>query len=134
MDSEMVEVAEAADPAKEFEADEPAEELEGDEPVEGTAVDGHADQFEVEWFVEGAEAEQGVDIVGWRRSGNSSKKRASSVVLEYQKIGILDQYRSCMVSPPSVEETIAENGKLVDQRGMFHQYCEACIHMASLVY
>jgi hypothetical protein len=43
---------------------------------------------------------------------------------------ISDRYQS--YKELIAEGSFAENGKLVDQLGTYHQYFEACIHMASL--
>jgi hypothetical protein len=45
-------------------------------------------------------------------------------------LAISDLYQSYMEL--IAEENFAENGKLVDQHGTYHQCFEACIHRASL--
>lgn len=52
---------------------------------------------------------------------------------ENQSISISDRYQSYKEQEPIVEGNSAGTGKLVGQCGNYHQYCEACIHMASLL-
>ena len=47
-------------------------------------------------------------------------------------IAISDRYQNYMGL--IAEGSFAENGKLVDQHGTYHQCFEACIHMASLAW
>jgi hypothetical protein len=104
------------------------EQLEVDELVELPVTDRLAEVFEGELLVEELEPERGGEVVVYYLTSNSS--RGLQVLMETRELAILDQCQSCM--EPRVGGKIAENGKLVDQRGKFHQYCEVCMHMAFL--
>ena len=75
-----------------------------------------------------AEVGKGDEVVVYYSMSNSNM--ASSASSGTRKVAISDQCQSCMES--NAAGSFAENGKLVDQRGMLHQCCEACIRMASL--
>jgi hypothetical protein len=75
-----------------------------------------------------AEVGKGDEVAVYCSMSNSNT--ASSASSGSRKVAISDQCQSYM--EPNAAGSFAENGKLGDQRGMFHQCCEACIRMASL--
>ena len=108
-------------------------ELEDLEMVE-VAEAGLAEKYEVVGFAEPLGVGWQVEKAGAEHVAESAECYLTSgwdaMLLETGMTPILDQYRNYM--EPSVGEKIAEKGKLVGQRGRFHQYCEAYIHMACL--
>jgi len=128
VDFETKEVSEVGEPVAEFEADGFAATFEVDVfaevsaaggPAEESEAGGLAKKFGIDGFVarDAAEAEQVVGNAIYCSTSNSNTG-SSGLLVSVRIHQILDRYRSCMEELPSVGERIAENGKLVGQRGM----------------